>query len=55
MRITSKYICEPCGFVYDPEAGDPEGGVAPGTPFEDISDDWLCPICGLGKEAFAEE
>ncbi len=47
-----KYEC-PCGYIYDPEAGDPEGGIAPGTKWEDIPDDWICPICGLGKDAFS--
>ena len=46
-----KYEC-PCGYIYDPEVGDPEGGIAPGTPFEDIPDDWVCPICGLSKDMF---
>ncbi len=47
-----KYVCEPCGYVYDPEVGDPDSGIAPGTAFEDIPEDWLCPICGLGKDVF---
>ncbi len=47
-----KYECEPCGYIYDPETGDPDGGIAPGTAFEDIPDDWVCPICGAGKDAF---
>jgi rubredoxin len=51
MKTTMKYEC-PCGYVYDPEEGDPEGGIAPGTAFEDIPDDWVCPVCGLGKDAF---
>ena len=46
-----KYEC-PCGYVYDPEIGDPDSGIAPGTAFEDIPDDWVCPVCGLGKDAF---
>ena len=50
-----KYVCQPCGYVYDPENGDPDGGIAPGTDFEDLPDDWLCPICGMGKEVFAKE
>ena len=50
-----KYICQPCGYVYDPENGDPDGGIAPGTAIEDLPDDWLCPICGMGKEVFAKE
>ena len=37
-----KYLCEPCGYIYDPAIGDPEGGIAPGTAFEDIPDDWVC-------------
>lgn len=49
-----KYVCGPCGYVYDPQLGDPEGGIAPGTPFEELPDDWICPICGLGKEVFVK-
>jgi rubredoxin len=48
-----KYEC-PCGYVYDPELGDPDNGVAPGNAFEDIPDDWVCPICGLGKDEFVQ-
>lgn len=44
-----KYICTVCDWVYDPEVGDPEGGIAPGTAFEDIPEDWVCPVCGVGK------
>ncbi|MDE5785975.1 MAG: rubredoxin [Duncaniella sp.] len=47
-----KYVCEVCDWVYDPEVGDPEHGIAPGTKFEDIPDDWVCPLCGVGKEDF---
>ena len=47
-----KYICTVCDFIYDPEIGDPEGGIKPGTQFEDIPDDWVCPLCGVGKEDF---
>lgn len=46
------YICNACGWVYDPEQGDPDGGIAPGTSWEDIPDDWICPVCGVGKEDF---
>lgn len=42
-----------CGYIYDPEIGDPDSGIAPGTAFEDIPDDWLCPVCFLTKEAFS--
>lgn len=47
------YICESCGFIYDPEEGDPDGGIAPGTPFEEIPNDWFCPVCGARKADFA--
>ena len=49
-----KYLCEPSGYIYDPAIGDPEGGIAPGTAFEDIPDDWVCPICGVGKDMFVK-
>jgi rubredoxin len=47
-----KFLCEACPYIYDPEKGDPEGGILPGTPFEDIPDEWLCPICKLDKTNF---
>jgi len=47
-----KYVCLACGYIYDPEEGDPESGIAAGTPFEAIPDDWVCPDCGVGKEDF---
>ena len=46
------YVCSVCGWVYDPEIGDPEGGIEPGTAFEDLPDDWACPECGAGKADF---
>lgn len=52
-NFMKKYECGPCGYIYDPEAGDPDGGIAPGTAFEDIPDDWVCPVCGVGKEDFS--
>ena len=52
-KAMDKYEC-PCGYVYDPEVGDPDGGIAPGTAFEDIPEDWVCPVCGLGKDAFTK-
>ena len=46
-------MCEcPCGYVYDPVIGDPDNGVAPGTPFENLPEDWTCPVCGLDKSVF---
>ncbi len=47
-----KYICKVCGYIYDPEVGDPDQGVAPGTAFEDLPDTWVCPECGMGKDEF---
>ena len=47
-----KYRCIPCGYIYDPEHGDPDSGISPGTSFEDIPDDWVCPICFVGKDDF---
>lgn len=48
----TSYKCSICGYVYDPEQGDPENAIDPGTPFESIPDDWLCPICGASKDFF---
>jgi len=50
-----RYVCKVCGYVYDPEKGDPDGGIAPGTKFEDIPDDWVCPVCGASKQDFEKE
>ena len=47
-----KYRCSVCEYVYDPKEGDPTQGVKPGTPFEDLPDDWVCPDCGIGKDEF---
>lgn len=47
-----KYVCLVCGYVYDPEVGDLTCGIIPGTAFEDIPDDWVCPECGVGKDEF---
>lgn len=48
-----KYVCNICGYVYDPEEGDPDNGVEPGTSFRNLPDDWLCPICSAPKEDFS--
>ncbi len=48
----AKYECTVCGYVYEPELGDPDGGIEPGTPFEKLPDDWVCPVCGAGKSEF---
>lgn len=47
-----KYICVVCDYIYDPELGDEDGGIAPGTDFEDIPEDWVCPECGVSKDQF---
>ena len=47
-----KYVCSICGYIYDPEQGDAKGGVAPGTPFESLPADWVCPLCRMGREMF---
>ncbi|WP_304964378.1 rubredoxin [uncultured Duncaniella sp.] len=48
-----EYICNVCEYVYDPANGDPESGIPAGTAFEDIPDDWTCPLCGVGKDDFS--
>ena len=50
----SKYECSICGHIYDPKEGDPDSGIAPGTPFEQLPDDWTCPECGASKEDFVK-
>lgn len=47
-----KYRCTVCGYIYDPQIGDPENGIKPGTAFKDLSDTWVCPECGVGKDLF---
>lgn len=50
----AKYICSVCGYEYDPEAGDPDNGIESGTPFEELPEDWVCPVCAAQKEDFDE-
>ena len=50
----AKYICDVCGYEYDPEVGDPDNGIAAGTAFEDLPADWTCPLCGVGKDQFTQ-
>jgi hydroxylamine reductase len=50
-----KYKCVACDYIYDPATGDPDGGIDAGTDFEDIPDDWTCPVCGIGKDGFELE
>ena len=54
MSLNKKYACGACRYVYDPVVGDPDGGIAPGTQFEDIPEDWICPQCSVSKNLFLE-
>ena len=54
VKQMKKYKCLMCGYIYDPAAGDPDSGVEPGTSFEDLPDDWVCPECGAGKDEFEQ-
>ncbi len=53
--IMKKYVCTVCHYVYDPAAGDPDNGINPGTAFEDLPEDWVCPLCSVGKDMFEVE
>ena len=50
-----KYVCDVCGYIYDPEVGDPDQDIEPGTSFEDLPEEWECPLCGVGKDQFTVE
>ena len=54
-EATMKYVCDVCGYVYDEVAGDPDNGIAPGTKWEDVPEDFVCPLCGVGKDQFSAE
>jgi rubredoxin len=54
MSDMSKYECGVCGYIYNPALGDPDNGVAPGTPFEKLPDEWRCPLCGADKSVFVK-
>lgn len=51
----TNYVCAVCDYVYDPEKGDPDSNVEPGTAFDDLPDDWVCLVCGVGKDEFHPE
>jgi rubredoxin len=51
----AKYVCTVCGYEYDEAAGDPDNGLAPGTTFDSLPDDWVCPLCGVGKDQFEKQ
>ena len=55
VKKMDKYVCTVCGYVYDPKIGDPDSGIKIGTTFEQLPDDWVCPVCGAGKDAFKKE
>ena len=50
-----RYVCSVCGYIYDPEKGDPDNGINPGTSYDDLPDDWVCPECGAAKDEFEPE
>ena len=50
-----KYVCDVCGYIYDEANGEPENGIAPGTKWADLPDDYLCPLCGVGKDSFSKD
>ncbi len=52
---SDRYVCPNCGYIYDPAKGDPDAGIAPGTAFEELPDDWICPVCGTPKEDFFKQ
>lgn len=51
-ETAKKYQCQACGYIYDPQVGDADRGIKPGTPFSKVPDDWTCPVCGVGKDMF---
>ena len=51
----TKYVCDMCGYIYDPAEGDPDSDIPPGTAFEDLPEDWVCPVCGAEKDEFSVE
>lgn len=55
VRKMQSYVCNTCAYVYNPEEGDPDGGIEPGTAFEDIPEDWVCPVCGATKDLFESQ
>jgi rubredoxin len=52
-NLMQKYICDICGYLYVPEDGDPDDNVAAGTPFDKLPANWVCPVCGVGKDSFS--
>ena len=54
-KIMKKYVCNVCGYIYDPAEGDAENGIKAGTSFDDLPEDWVCPLCGVEKDDFSPE
>jgi rubredoxin len=54
VNLMDRYKCKICGYIYDPEVGDKRSGIKPGTPFEELPDDWICPSCGAPKRSFVK-
>ena len=54
-KVMVKYVCEICGYVYDPAVGDPDNGIPAGTAWENVKEDWVCPVCGVGKDQFTAQ
>ena len=54
VKIMKKYVCDVCGYIYDEATGDPDNGIEAGTKWEDVPEDFLCPLCGVGKDEFSE-
>lgn len=52
-KTMEKYVCDVCGWIYDPTVGDEQGGIAPGVDFGNLPESWVCPLCGAGKDAFS--
>lgn len=55
LKNMKKFVCSVCGYIYDEAQGAPDNGIAPGTKWEDVPDDFVCPLCGVGKDMFEEE
>ena len=55
LKQMEKWVCDVCGYIYDPEIGDPDNGIAAGTAFADLPEDWVCPLCGVGKDQFSKQ
>jgi len=53
-KLMKSYVCQVCGYIYDPAEGDPDNGVKAGTSFESLPEDWVCPVCGVAKDQFEE-